>query len=93
MNSNFEKLHDFLLNCSNSVNKFCVTETWFKSKDFKDNSNFHLPNFGFIHQESKIYKKGGEILIYLKNDIKLKILKDLFISDNDNELLLLKYNN
>ena len=27
MNSNFEKLHDLLLNCSNSFNIICVTET------------------------------------------------------------------
>ena len=27
MNSNFEKLHDLLLNCSNSFNVICGTET------------------------------------------------------------------
>ena len=49
-NSNFEKLHHLLLNCSNSFNIICVTETWSTDKDFKNNSNFRLPNFGFIYQ-------------------------------------------
>ena len=64
MNSNFEKLHDLLLNCSNSFNIFCVTETWSTYKDFNNNSNFHLPNFHFIHQEKKTGNKGGGIQIY-----------------------------
>ena len=51
MNSNFEKLHDLLLNCSSSFNIICVTETWSTDKDFKNNSSFHLPHFDFIYQE------------------------------------------
>ena len=49
INSNFEKQHDLLLNCSKSFNIICVTETWYTDKDFKNNSSFHLPNFDFIH--------------------------------------------
>ena len=67
MNSNFEKLHDLLLSCSSSFNIICVTETWSTDNDIKNNSNFHLPNFGFIHQERKTGKKDGDILIYVKN--------------------------
>ena len=58
MKLNFEKLHDLLLNCSNSFNIICVTETWSTDNDIKNNSNFHLPNFDFIHQERKLAKKG-----------------------------------
>ena len=36
----------------------CVTETWSADNDIKNNSNFHLPNFDFIHQERKTGKKG-----------------------------------
>ena len=49
MNSNFEKVHDLLINCSNSFNIICVTESWSTDKDFKNNSNFNLPNFVFIN--------------------------------------------
>ena len=93
MNSNFEKLHYLLLNCSNSFNIICVTETWSTDKDFKNNSGFHLPNFDFIHQERKIGKKGGGILIYLKNDIKFKIIKDLSVSDCNNECVNVEIEN
>ena len=61
----------------------CVTETWSADNDIKNNSNFHLPNFDFIHQERKTGKKGGGILIYVKNHIKFKTIKDLFVSNGE----------
>ena len=85
MNSSFEKLHNLLLNCSNSFNIICVTETWPTNNDIKNNSNFYLPSFDFIHQERKTGKNGCGILIYIKNHIKVKILKDLSVSDGDSE--------
>ena len=57
MNSNFEKLHDLLLNYSNSFNIICVTETWYTDIDIKNNWDIHLPNFDFTHQERKTGKK------------------------------------
>ena len=56
MNSNFENLHDLLINCSNSFNLICVTETWSTDNHIKNSSNFHLQNF--IHQERKTGKRG-----------------------------------
>ena len=88
MNSNFENL--LLLNCLNSFNMICVTKIWSTDNDIKNNLNFYLPNFDFIHQERKTGKKGGGILIYVKNHIKLKIIKDLslFLMATMNVLLL-----
>ena len=60
LNSNVEKLHHLLLNCSNSFNIICVTETWSTDNGIKKNANFHLPNFDFIHQERKLAKRGVE---------------------------------
>ena len=93
MNSNFEKLHDLLLNCSNSFNIICVTETWSTDNDIKNNSNFHLPNFDFIHQERKTGRKGGVILIYVKNHRKFKIIKDLSVSDGHSECVFVEIKN
>ena len=93
MNSNFEKLHDLFLNCSSSFNISCVTETWSTDKDFKNNSNFHLPNFDFIPSTKRNWQKGGGILIYLKNDIKFKIIEDLSVSDGDNECVTVEIEN
>ena len=55
--------------------------------------SFHFPNFDFIRQERKTCKKGGGILIYLKNGIKFKIIKDLSISDGDNECATVEIEN
>ena len=93
MNSNFEKLQDLLLRCSNSFNIICVTETWSTDNDIKNNSNFHLPNFEFIHQERKTGKKDGGILIYVKSHIKFKIIKDLSVSDGDSECVTVEIEN
>ena len=93
MNSNFEKLHNLLLNWSNSFNIICVTETWSTDKGFKNNSNFHLPDFEFIHERRETGKKGGDILLYLKNDIKFKIIEDFSVSDGDNECVTVEIEN
>ena len=60
-NSNFENLHGPFLNCSNSFNIICLTETGSTDNNFKNNSNFHLPNFDLTYQERKIGKKGVAI--------------------------------
>ena len=53
----FEKLHDLLVNCSNAFNIICATETWSTDKDFKNNSNFHLPNETLYIKKEKLAKK------------------------------------
>ena len=85
MNLSFEKLHDLLLNCSNSFNIICVTETWSTDNELNNSSAFDLPNFDFIHQERRTGKKRGGILIYVKNHIKFKTIKDLSVSDGCSE--------
>ena len=35
----------------------------------------------------------GGVLIYLKNDIRFKIIKDLSVSDGDNECVIVKREN
>ena len=50
MNANFEKLHDLLLNCLNSFNLICVTDTWSTDNDIKN-------NFDVIYQEKTTGKK------------------------------------
>ena len=96
LNSNFEKLHDLFLNCSNSLNIICVTEKWSTDKGFKNNSDFHLPNFDFIHSEKNWQNRGGGgggILIDSKNDIKFNIVKDLSASDGNNKCVTVETEN
>ena len=33
MDSNFDKIHNLFLNCSNSFNIICVTEAWYTDKE------------------------------------------------------------
>ena len=62
-----------------------VCKIWITDNNIKNNTNFHLPNFGFTHQERKTGKKGGGILIYVKNHIKFRMIKDFSVSDGDSE--------
>ena len=59
MNSNFEKLWELLVNCSNSFNVICITETWSSDKNFKENSNNWLPNLIIYNKKGKQAKRGA----------------------------------
>ena len=63
MNSNFGKLCNFVINCSDSVNQICFTETWCTEKDCKKKLKFYSQSFDLIHQERKSGYKRGSILI------------------------------
>ena len=58
MNSNFDKLHDFLLSCSDSFNIINVTETWSTDNDIKNNSNFHCQTLILYIKREKLAKQG-----------------------------------
>ena len=85
IHSKFDKFLDLPLNRSNCFNIICVNDTWPKDKDFKNYSRFSLPNFHFLHEGRNSGKKVSGVLIYLKNDIKFKIIKDLSVSDGENK--------
>ena len=74
MNSNFAKLHDILLNCSNSLNIICVTK-------ISQIRTLRIIQFSIYRtlilciKKKKTGSKGSALLIYLKNDIKFKIIK------------------
>ena len=46
-----------------------------------------------LYQERKTGKKGGGILIYVKNHIKFKIIKDISVSDGDSECFTVEIEN
>ena len=46
-----------------------------------------------MHQEIKTVKKGADILIYVKNHIKFKIIKNLSVSDGDKECVTVEIEN
>ena len=89
----FEQIGRFSNQHQCTFNIICVTETQSTDNDIKNNSNFHLLNFDFIHQERKTCKKWGGILIYVKNHTKFKIIKALSFSDGDSECITAEIEN
>ena len=87
LNSNFEEFKNILQESNYYFNIICLSETWSTDNYFKDNSNFHLPNYDAIHLERKTNKKGGGVLIYIKTNLIYKIRENLSISDCDREIL------
>ena len=65
----------------------CLSETWCTNDDFLSNSNYQIPNYTAIHYERKTGKRGGGVLIYIKNNLTYKLRSDLCFSSGDNEML------
>ena len=54
-----------------------------------NNSNYHLPSFETILLERQLNKRGGGILIYIKEKIAHNIRNDLCISDGDKVIVII----
>ena len=87
LNANFENFRNLLEECNFCFNVICLTETWSSDDDFNSNSIYILPHYKAIHCERKTNKKGGGVLIYIKNDLIYKSRNDLCKSDIDTESL------
>ena len=82
LRSNLDDFHTLLEESKHPFNVICLTETWLNDHEFKTNSNYHLPNYTGIHCEGKTNKKGGWVLMYVRNDVSYKIR-----NDRDREIL------
>ena len=67
-----------------------MTETWCTDNEILTNSNFHLKNYNIVPLERKTKKRGGGILIYIRNDLIYKKRMDLSVSDGDKEALTIE---
>ena len=90
LNANFENFRDLLEQSDSTFNIICLTETWSSDADFHSTSLYQLPHYKAIHFERKINKKGGGVLIYVKDDLKYKTRQDLCISDINCECLTIE---
>ena len=89
MNSKFKKLHDLLLNCSNSINIISVTGHGRQIRTLRIIQISIYETLILYIKKEKLAKMGG-ILIYLKNDIKFKIIKTFLFLMTIISVLLLK---
>ena len=87
LNANFDNFRNMLSECDHCFNIICLSETWCTDDEFLNNSNYHIPNYNAIHQERKTGKRGGGVLIYIKENLTYKVRNDLSFSNSDNEML------
>ncbi|XP_065639635.1 uncharacterized protein LOC136072356 [Hydra vulgaris] len=90
MNKNFENLRHFIEETKNYFDIICLTETWCSQNELNNNSNFHFPNFETILLERQLNKRGGGILIYIKQNIAHNVRNDLCVSDGDKEIVTIE---
>ncbi|XP_065658046.1 uncharacterized protein LOC136082563 [Hydra vulgaris] len=74
----------------NIFNLICLTETWCDSVDVKLNSNLCLTGFNMIPLARKAKKRGGGVLIYIKENMCFIIRPDMSISDDNIEVLTIE---
>ena len=82
INANFENFRNLLEESSFIFNLICLSETWSTNENFNNNSTFQLQNYDAIHFQRKLAKRGGGLLIYVKNNITYKVREDLNISNS-----------
>ena len=90
LNTNFENFRNLLTESNHCFNVICLRETWFSDEDFKNNSNYQIPKYKAIHHERKTGKRGGGVLVYIKNSLTYKVRSDISFSSCDNELLTIE---
>ncbi|XP_065673886.1 uncharacterized protein LOC136090837 [Hydra vulgaris] len=86
LSKNNENFRHFLEETKNIFNIICVTETWCSTYELEKNSNFHLKNFELVSLERQTNKRGGGVLIYVKENFAYKVRIDLSVSDEDKEI-------
>lgn len=91
LNRNFEKLLNLLEKTKNLFNLICLTETWITLKDL--NSAFQIPHFNIISLERQTNKRGGGILIYAHETLRLILRGELSVSDCDKDVLTIEIEN
>ena len=87
LNANLENFKNLLTESNYCFNIICLSETWCTDEEFSNNSFYHIPNYEPIHCQRKTNKRGGGVLIYIRQNLNYKIRNDLTFSNSDNELL------
>ena len=90
MRSNLDDFHTLLEESKHSFNVICLTETWLNDHELQINSIYHLPNYEGVHYGQKNNKRGGGVLMYIRNDITYKTEIDLCIFDGEREILTIE---
>ena len=88
---NFENLKALLEECELVCNIICVSETWCSNTELQNSSNLSVAEFDSTpYKRSKKSRRGGRVLIFIKNNLSYKIRKDLSESDEHKKILFLE---
>ncbi|XP_065643028.1 uncharacterized protein LOC136074619 [Hydra vulgaris] len=85
--ANFENFKIFLEESNFIFNIICLGETWLTDDEFNENTLFKLNNHEGVHLQRKSKKRGGGVVIYIKNSLRYKLRNDLCTSDYDREFV------
>ena len=86
MNKNFETFQDFYKSLNTKFSIICLTETWANDSDINQNSLSQLEGYIPVHQIRKS-RKGGGIVIFIRDSFLYKLRNDLSINCEDIESL------
>ena len=90
LKQNIDSLKQLLDETNDSFNIICLSETWCKNNEIKENSTFHINKFKTIPFERKLNKRGGGVLIYVKENITYNFRNDLSVSNEHIEILTIE---
>ena len=84
MNKNFETFQDFYKSLNTKFSIICLTKTWANDSNINQNSLFQSEGYIPMHQIRKS-RKGGGIVIFIRDPLLYKLRNDLSINCEDIE--------
>ena len=81
LNRNFEKLREYLSLVKRDFSVEALTETWCNDDKAAQNLLLQLSNYTPIHQIKNNGQKGGGVVLYVRNSLNFKILKNKALTE------------
>ncbi|XP_065671724.1 uncharacterized protein LOC136089600 [Hydra vulgaris] len=90
LKKNFENLCNSFEENLTIFSVICLTETWCSSADSNLDNNFKIPGYNLISLGRKTNKRGGGLIIYVKENLRYFVRHDMSISDVNIEVLTIE---
>ena len=86
LRSNLDDFCTLLEESKHYFNAICLSETWLKDHEFKTISNCYFPSYEGSNYERKSNKRGGAVLMYIRNDLTYNIPVSLMVIEKLSQL-------
>ncbi|XP_065658943.1 uncharacterized protein LOC136083470 [Hydra vulgaris] len=90
LKKNFENLCNSFEENLTIFSVICLTETWCTSADSSLDNNFKIHGYNLISLGRKTKKRGGGLIIYVKENLRYFVRHDMSISDVNIEVLTIE---